>query len=161
MSWNKDRTHQNFTLFINRTKLRPRNNFRRKELKIMFILRLTNTNTEYLFFLLLLQLIFFNQITWVKLLQRGTCMNNHFIVFLYKCFYSEVNVQCSSKTLTRDCPPNEGNMVKNMEMNHWLISDVRIWKLMVSLVRREHNCLSCLYVIEKGSIALGWQSAEH
>lgn len=140
----------NFTIFVNRTRINVRlwNNFNSKELKIAFVPSLTNTNTEYLFFPLQLQLVFFNQSTWITLLQRVAYVKNIFIVFYTDAIILRLMCNFSIKPFSRIVQKRRKHG-KNVEMNHWLISGVGIWKLVESLLRREDNCLSCLYVIKK------------
>lgn len=88
-------------------------------------------------------------------LQRVAYIKNISIIF-YTCAIT-LRLRCnfSKKPLSRIVQKRR-KRGKNVEMNHWLKSGVGIWKLVESLLRRETNWLSCLYVIKKReSIVVG------
>lgn len=134
-----------FTIFMNRTTInvRPWNNFKRKELKIIFFPSLTdiysfiwNWNS---FYLIRGQDMFQQKVAYIK---------NIFIICFTCAIPLRLMCNYSIKPLSRIVQKRR-KTGKNVEMNHWLISDVGIWKLVGSLLRRETNWLSCLYVIKK------------
>lgn len=82
-------------------------------------------------------------------------MNKKCIVFCTYAITPRLMCYVSLKPLVRI---NEGNMVKlNKAKKKKKSSELLMvfWKLVGSLLRRENNCLGCLYMIKKEPFARG------